>query len=74
MPDHQSMAEQEEVFPRGGGRQLSSAAKKRLRDEGEAVALRDFTAEEKGKRRKRLAAVRPHGTPLSSAERRLQCA
>ena len=47
------MASQEEVFPRGGGRQLSGAAKKRLREQGEAAALRDFEAEEKRVKRKK---------------------
>ena len=37
---------QEEAFPRGGGRPLSGTAKKRLREEGEAAAVRDFQAEQ----------------------------
>ena len=60
---------QEEAFPRGGGRPLSGTAKKRLREEGEAAAVRDFQAEQldSAKRGRKAKKVNSNVTDTSSS-------
>lgn len=46
----------EEAFPRGGGRTLTGLERKRLRQEAEAEAERDFAAELQGTGKKQKTA------------------
>lgn len=66
------MAVEEEAFPRGGGRQLSGLERKRLRQDAEAEARRDFLAEwqnDQIRGKKKVKTVRVFRLPCLQAAR-----